>query len=86
MKTAAIAAGSFAIFLQSCSQPPDRPDIAADLACETARMVVKIRQEPAPAPPAGCCKKCTNGKVKSGDGLAWVPCPCPASCQCKVKP
>jgi hypothetical protein len=36
--------------------------------------------------PSKCCSKCTNGKVKSGDGIVWVPCPCPATCKCKAKP
>jgi hypothetical protein len=31
-----------------------------------------------------CCGKCGGtGKVKSGDGLAWVSCPCPDTCECK---
>ena len=37
-----------------------------------------------PKPVQGCCKKCTKGRVRSGDGLAWVTCPiCPDNCECK---
>lgn len=37
-------------------------------------------------PQPQCCGKCNNtGKVRSGDGLAIVPCPCPDTCPCKAK-
>lgn len=59
-----------------------------DILCECFSVAAydAYRAERAPKPqPAGCCKKCTNGKVRSGDGLAWVACPCPDSCECKCK-
>lgn len=52
----------------------DRPDIAADLACETARMSVKISQEMAPAPASDKCENC-DGTGKLGDGRIVTVCP-----------
>ncbi len=49
--------------------------------------VIQLRPHPAPAPdaPSKCCSECNGtGKVKSGDGLAYVPCKCPATCPCKA--
>ena len=55
------------------SMPPD-DGITADLACETARMVVRLRQEIAPAPAAGECENC-HGAGKLGDGKIVTVCP-----------
>lgn len=52
----------------------DRPDIVADLACETARMSVKISQEMAPAPKSDTCDNC-DGTGKIGDGRIVITCP-----------
>jgi len=54
----------------------DRPDIVADLACETARMAVQLGQQMTPAPASDVCENCDGkGKVRSGDGLAVFTCP-----------
>ncbi len=52
----------------------DRPDIVADLACETARMSVKLSQEMAPAPKSDTCDNC-DGTGKIGDGRIVITCP-----------
>lgn len=66
--------------------PPASPEVTAEIATQTAYAVVRSRKTFKPSPPAACCSKCTNGKVRSGDGIAWVPCPCPQTCKCKAKP
>ena len=58
---------------------PGDSSVTADLAAETARMVVQMRQEipPTPAPPSD--GKCTNceGRGYVGDGRVKVKCqPC----------
>jgi len=77
-------------FLSGCpflkNTPPDSPEISAEIASQAAHAVVRGRKTFQPSPPAACCSKCTNGKVRSGDGIAWVSCPCPAACKCKAKP
>jgi DnaJ-class molecular chaperone len=58
------------------SAASDRPDIVADLACETARMAVRLSQEMAPAPASDKCQNCDGkGKVRSGDGISIFTCP-----------
>lgn len=73
--------------LDGCFRPGriDSPALTADLATQTAYAAVKARRVVAPPQPAPgkCCEKCIGGRVKSGDGLAWVPCPCPELCKCK---
>ena len=58
---------------------PADDGLTADLACETARMVVQLRQQipPTPAPPSdGKCKNC-DGRGYVGDGTVRVTCqPC----------
>jgi hypothetical protein len=58
---------------------PGDSSVTADLAAETARMVVQMRQEipPTPAPPSdGKCKNC-EGRGYVGDGRVKVKCqPC----------
>lgn len=56
------------------SAASDRPDIVADLACETARMAVRISQEMAPAPASDKCQNC-DGTGKIGDGRIVMTCP-----------
>lgn len=61
--------------------------LTADMACETARMVVQMRRDavpqPAPEPNGECCKQCKGtGFITHGDGHK-TPCPCPPNCPCK---
>ncbi len=75
MKTAALVSGVFMLTLQSCGAPAtDHPDIVADLACETARMSVKISQEMAPAPKSDKCENCAGTGI-IGDGRVKITCP-----------
>ena len=78
------------MFVSGCpmlkSPPPDSPAVTAEIATQTAYAIVRSRKTFSPTPSAKCCEKCTNGKVRSGDGIAWIPCPCPATCKCKAKP
>jgi hypothetical protein len=54
---------------------PSDPSLSADLAVETARMVIASRaMPPAPTPDAGKCENC-NGTGKIGDGRIVMPCP-----------
>jgi DnaJ-class molecular chaperone len=53
---------------------PSDHGITADLACETARMVVQLRQEIAPAPASDKCENC-HGTGKLGDGRIVTKCP-----------
>jgi DnaJ-class molecular chaperone len=54
---------------------PTDPSISADLAVETARMVIASRAAPpAPTPDAGRCENC-NGTGKIGDGRIVMTCP-----------
>jgi len=56
-----------------------QPSLDAELACDTARELVRLQAQPQPAPPkpgpAKCLRCNGTGKVKSGDGLAEIPCP-----------
>ena len=75
MKTAALVTGTFLLFAKGCGAPAtDHPDIVADLACETARMSVKLSQEMAPAPKGDKCENC-DGTGKLGDGRIVTVCP-----------
>ena len=75
MKTAALVTGTFLLFARGCGAPaPDHPDIVADLACETARMSVKLSQDMAPAPASDKCDNC-DGTGKIGDGRIVMTCP-----------
>lgn len=75
MKTAALVTGVFLLGVPGCvDQQPERPDIVADLACETAVMAVKLSQEMAPAPASDKCDNC-DGTGKIGDGRIVMECP-----------
>jgi DnaJ-class molecular chaperone len=75
MKTAALVTGTFLLFARGCAAPAlDHPDIVADLACETARMAEKLKQEMAPAPASDTCDNC-DGTGKIGDGRIVMTCP-----------
>lgn len=58
---------------------PSDDGLTADIAAETARMVVQLRQQipPTPAPPSdGKCRNC-EGRGYVGDGTVRVTCqPC----------
>ena len=85
MKTAAIVAAVSLMWFDGCrTQPSDSPAVTAELASQTAYAIVRSRKTFSPSPPAACCSKCTNGKIRSGDGIAWVSCPCPQTCKCKA--
>jgi DnaJ-class molecular chaperone len=69
---------AFAIVSVGCvASLPSDPSISADLAVETARMVIASRAAPpAPTPDAGQCQNCKGtGKVRSGDGIEVFTCP-----------
>ena len=71
---------SFLIVFAGCvATLPGDDGLTADLACETARMVVQMRQQipPTPAPPSdGKCRNC-DGRGYVGDGRVRVKCqPC----------
>ena len=75
MKTAAIVTGVMLLGMPGCGDvPQDHPDIVADLACETARMVEKLQQEMAPAPASDKCDNC-DGTGNIGDGRIVMTCP-----------
>jgi hypothetical protein len=71
---------AFMVVMVGCvATLPGDNSVTADLAAETARMVVQMRQEisPTPAPPSD--GKCTNceGRGYVGDGRVKVKCqPC----------
>lgn len=70
----------FVVVLVGCvATLPSDDGLTADIACETARMVVQLRQQipPTPAPPSdGRCRNC-DGRCYVGDGTVRVTCqPC----------
>ena len=69
MKTAALVAGVFALVSSVATSSID-----AELACETARMVVKLRATPDATPKSDKCSNC-GGSGKLGDGKISVTCP-----------
>ena len=54
---------------------PADDGITADLACETARMVVKLRQEIAPTPASDLCERCGGTGVIGDRASINIPCP-----------
>ena len=66
MKTAALVCGVFALL-----SAVGTSSIDAELACETARMVVKLRATPDATPKSDKCSNC-NGTGKIGDGKVFV--------------
>lgn len=56
---------------------PADDGVSADLACETAKMVVQLRHEISPTPASTECDNC-HGTGKVGDGKITITCP-----QCK---
>ena len=74
--TTALGAFVLAVVLAAGDSPST---LDAELACETAREMVRLQAQPLPAPPKPTPAKCVRcngtGKVKSGDGIAVIPCP-----------
>ena len=65
----------FAVMLVGCVASLPRDDsVTADLACETAREVVRVRQTIRPTPKPGVCQNC-DGSGKVGDGRIVITCP-----------
>jgi len=69
-----------ALVLAGCGDAtPTDPSVAADLACEGARIAVLYRFKPpapAPAPAGDVCDNCDGkGKIRSGDGISVFTCP-----------
>ena len=70
MRTAAIICGVFAFAASTVGVSID-----AELACETARMVVRLRATPDTTPKSSDkCSNC-NGTGKIGDGKIVMTCP-----------
>lgn len=63
------------VFVGCVATLPSDNGITADLAAETARMVVQMRSEirPTPAPASDDCENC-NGTGKVGDGRIMSTC------------
>jgi len=76
-----------AVLLAGCVRQAaiDRPDIVADLACETAHMAVRLAAEIPPAPKSDKCENC-DGTGKLGDGRITTTCPICKGTGRKVKP
>ena len=65
---------AFAVVLVGCvATLPGDHGVTADLACETARMVVQLRNEIAPSPASDKCDNCVDGFI--GDGKIKIVCP-----------
>ena len=70
MKTAALVVG---VMMMAAAAVPSDPSLSADLACETARMLVFQQAGPA-KPVSDACDNC-NGTGKVGDGRIVMICP-----------
>ena len=65
---------AFTVVLAGCvATLPGDNAVTADLACETARMVVRLRQEIAPAPVSDECENC-NGTGKTAKSVCIKGC------------
>lgn len=53
---------------------PEDPTVSADMACETARMVVELRRHIQPTPQSDDCENC-HGTGTIGDGRITKTCP-----------
>jgi DnaJ-class molecular chaperone len=66
----------FVVVLIGCvATLPDDQGVSADMACETARAVVQMRQQihPTPTPSSDKCDNCVDGFI--GDGKIKITCP-----------
>ena len=74
--TTALGAFVLAVIVAAGDSPST---LDAELACETAREIVRLQATPVPVPPKPTPAKCVRcngtGKVKSGDGIAVFDCP-----------
>lgn len=69
------------------STAPTLSDIAiAGMAGEMAVRYAICRRKAKPVEPEPItnCGKCTNGKVRTGDGLDWTQCECGDTCECEA--
>lgn len=69
------------------STAPTLSDIAiAGMAGEMAVRYAIYRRKASPVTPTPVtnCGKCTNGKVRTGDGLDWTQCECGDACECEA--
>jgi hypothetical protein len=66
----------FTVMLIGCvaSLPVETGTLNADLACETAREILRTRSPMPPAPVSDKCENC-DGTGKIGDGTIVKPCP-----------
>jgi hypothetical protein len=70
MKTAALVVG---VMMMAAAAVPSDPSLSADLACETARMLVFQQAGPA-KPVSDSCENC-SGLGRLGDGRVSTICP-----------
>lgn len=64
----------FSVVMLGCvTTLPSDNTVSADLAAETARLVVQLRNEIKPTPSTGECENC-NGTGKVGDGTIMNTC------------
>lgn len=69
-----------------CRPQDDRTSLLCECFADAAYAAVKANTKADEDSSEKCCGKCNGtGKVRSGDGLAIVPCPCPDTCPCKSK-
>lgn len=57
------------------SLPADNNGVTADLACETASMVMRLRQEILPAPASDKCERCDGQGVLGDRAKISIKCP-----------
>ena len=81
------------VLLAGCAEaqnPALREVPIAELAAEIAVRFAAARVNtptpaPEPPPPMTRCNKCTDGNVRTGDGLDWTQCECGDACECESK-
>lgn len=77
MRASRILAAALVLALAGCRPTIDFPDLTADLACETAYSVIRLRSQIAPTPRPPASDKCDNcaGTGIIGDGRVKITCP-----------
>lgn len=73
MRTATIVAGAF-VLASAIQGVPVSHSITADIACETARELVRLNTAKPDKPTGDKCENC-NGTGKTGDGRIVMTCP-----------